>query len=281
MTEPLRLTFRDTDFLTIERLGPMQSLTPEGFLVVRAVPLARTGPQLYSDQELPLDGDAAGRIIIDRLPEEVFRPSTLNSLQGKAVTFDHPEDDVTPENYKELLVGTVINPRQGQNAMDNLLLGDLIIYDPQTIKAIRDGKVREVSVGYKADYEETGPARGKQKNILCNHLALVQDGRCGPICRIGDKAYFPRHTKDCGCSACTHDEAPNHSLDFSSPAGRADEDDEDDVPLPLDTDLRRIAEGAQQNIIEQIYEEQARRNENRPFSDSRRKRTGRTIHLHF
>jgi len=208
------------------------------------------------------------------LPEEVFRPSTLNSLQGKAVTFDHPEDDVTPENYKELLVGTVINPRQGQNAMDNLLLGDLIIYDPQTIKAIRDGKVREVSVGYKADYEETGPARGKQKNILCNHLALVQDGRCGPVCRIGDKAYFPRHEKDCGCAQCG-------TKDAGSFYHAEREDDDEDVPLPLDKDLRRIAEGAQENIIQALYEEQERREENRPFSDSKRKRTGRTIHVYF
>jgi len=196
------LPFRDTDFYTVERLGPVQALTPEGFLVCRNVALARTGPQLYSDQEIPIKGDASGRIIIDRTPEEVFRPATLNSLNGKAVTLDHPEDDVTPENYKSLLVGTVINPRRGINALDNLLLGDLVIYDPAAIKAIRGKEIREVSVGYKADYEETGPARGMQRNISCNHLALVRDGRCGPICRIGDKAFFPTHDADCGCDVC-------------------------------------------------------------------------------
>jgi hypothetical protein len=208
-----RLVFRDTDFLTVERLGPMQSLTPEGFLVIRNVPLARTGPQLYSDQEIPIQGDAGGRIVIDRDPEEVFRPSTLSSLNGKAVTLDHPDDDVTPENFKALLVGTVINPRRGERVLDNLLLGDLIIYDPAAIKAIRDGDVREVSVGYKADYEETGIGRGRQRNIVCNHLALVQDGRCGPTCRIGDKAYFPTHDEGCGCSQCgTQDEEETQGI---------------------------------------------------------------------
>jgi hypothetical protein len=285
-----QITFRDTDFLTVERLGPMQSLTPEGFLIVRGVPLARTGPQLYSDQEIPIKGDASGRIIIERLPEDVFRPQTLASLQGKAVTLDHPDDDVTPENYKALLVGTVINPRQGERVFDNLLLGDLIIYDAAAIKAIRDKEVREVSVGYKADYEETATAHGRQRNIICNHLALVRDGRCGPVCRIGDKAFFAQHEENCGCNQCTHDEAP----------------------LPLDEDLRDLAEGAQENIVQELYREQERRNQYRPLDtedededgdlrglaqaarqrlmkppeDTKdwslaRRRTGRRIHLHI
>lgn len=287
-----RMTFRDTDFLTVERLGPMQSLTPEGFLIIRNVPLARTGPQLYSDQEIPIRGDASGRIIIDREPEEVFRPQTLASLNGKAVTLDHPDEDVTPENYKGLLVGTVINPRRGLNAIDNLLLGDLVIYDPAAIKAIRDKEVREVSVGYKADYEETGDARGRQRNIICNHLALVRDGRCGPVCRIGDKAFFPRHETDCGCSACTHDADDD---DETEAAGETAPDTEalDDIippPVPLDAELLELAKGAPPNIVQQIYEEQARRNQSRPdlmafnadsTQDSKPKRTGRRVHLHL
>jgi hypothetical protein len=184
-----------SDFLTTERLGPQQSLTPEGFLIIRAVPLARTGPQLYSDQEIPIRGDARGQIVIDREPDEVFSPATIASLNGKPVTLDHPEDDVSPENYSEYAVGHVINPRRGSNARDNLLYGDLVITDPEAIEAIRSKDVREVSVGYRANYEQTGPGRGRQTNIIANHLALVADGRCGPACRIGDKAYF---TKDNG-----------------------------------------------------------------------------------
>jgi hypothetical protein len=274
-----RISFRDTDFLTVERLGPMQSLSPEGFLIIRGVPLARTGPQLYSDQEIPIKGDATGRIIIDRLPEDVFRPATLASLQGKAVTLDHPDDDVTPENFKGLLVGAVINPRRGERVLDNLLLGDLIIYDPEAIKAIRNKEVREVSVGYKADYEETGMARGRQRNITCNHLALVRDGRCGAVCRIGDKAFFPRHEENCGCDQCTHDA-----------------EGEGDAPVPLDEDLRDLAEGAPENIIQALYLEQQRReayrlhpgppieDEDTEITDTRDrafKRTGRRIHLHL
>ena len=178
------------DFLTTERLGPQQSLTPEGFLVIRAVPLARTGPQLYSDQEIPIKGDSSGRIVIDREPDEVFSPATIASLNGKPVTLDHPDDDVDPTNYADLAVGTVLNVRRGSNANNNLLYGDLVITDPDAIEAIRSKDVREVSVGYRAKYQQTGPGRGRQTAIVCNHLALVSDGRCGPACRIGDKAYF-------------------------------------------------------------------------------------------
>jgi hypothetical protein len=188
------IRFRDLDFLTTEQLGPQQSLTPEGFLCIRSVPLARCGPQLYSDQEIPLQGDASGRIVVDRLPADVFDPQTIASLQGKPVTLDHPDDDVSPENYSDLAVGHVLNPRRGTGVLDNLLLGDLIVTDPQAIKAIRSKQLREVSVGYRANYVETGVGRGRQQNIVCNHVALVADGRCGPACRIGDRAFFTRTT---------------------------------------------------------------------------------------
>jgi len=179
-----------TEFYVTEPLGPQQAFTPEGFLVVQNVPLARTGKQLYSDKEIPIKGDAQGKIIIDRDPEEVFRPATIASLQGKPITLDHPMDDVNPDNYNDLAVGHVINPRRGTGVFDHLLIGDLLIHNKKAIEAIRNKLLREVSVGYRADYEETGDARGRQRNILCNHLALVKDGRCGPTCRIGDKAYF-------------------------------------------------------------------------------------------
>jgi hypothetical protein len=178
------------DFYVTEPLGPQQAMTPEGFLVVKSVPLARTGRQLYSDKEIPIKGDAQGKIIIDREPEEVFRPATIASLQGKPITLDHPSDDVNPDNYHDLAVGHVLNPRRGTGVFDHLLIGDLMITDKKAIEAIRNKLLREVSVGYRADYEETGDARGRQRNILCNHLALVKDGRCGPVCRIGDKAFF-------------------------------------------------------------------------------------------
>lgn len=175
-------------FYTTEELGPSQSLTPEGFLVVKNAPLARTGHQLYSDKELPLNGDRDGHIIIQRDPEEVFRDQTVNSFHGKPVTLDHPDEDVNPENWSKLAVGYVLNPRRGAGVLNHLLLGDLVITDAKAIKAIRDRQFRELSAGYDAEYEQTQDGRGRQHNIVANHVALVQDGRCGILCRIGDSA---------------------------------------------------------------------------------------------
>ena len=173
-------------FYVTEQLGRSQALTPEGFLIVRNAPLARTGLQLYSDKEIPLTGDSDGHVIVQRDPQEVFAPQTIMSLNGKAITLDHPSDNVTPDNWRQLSVGHVINPRRGTGLQDSLLLGDLMITDPAAIKAVRDGEIRELSVGYDSAYEQTGPGRGRQHNIICNHLALVETGRCGPVCRIGD-----------------------------------------------------------------------------------------------
>ena len=182
-------------FYTTEELGPSQSLTPEGFLVVRNAPLARTGHQLYSDKELPLTGDRDGHIIIERLPEEVFRDQTVNSFHGKPVTLDHPDTDVNPDNWKHLAVGYVLNPRRGDGVLNHLLLGDLVITDAKAIDAIRNSDLRELSAGYDAEYEQTQDGHGRQRNIVANHVALVSDGRCGVLCRIGD-SRFTHKTRD-------------------------------------------------------------------------------------
>jgi hypothetical protein len=178
-------------FYVTEQLGKSQALTPEGFLIVRNAPLARTGLQLYSDKEIPLTGDSDGHVIVQRDPQEVFAPQTVMSLNGKAITMDHPSDNVTPDNWKQLSVGHVINPHRGTGLQDSLLLGDLVLTDPSAIKAVRNGDIRELSVGYDSAYEQTGPGRGRQHNIVCNHLALVETGRCGPVCRIGDSMPRP------------------------------------------------------------------------------------------
>lgn len=173
-------------FYTVEKLGEKQELTNEGFLLCRDVPIARIGELLYADGEVPVEATPDGLIKINRSPEEVFRPETIASFEGKPVTLDHPSDFVTPETWRQLAVGTVQNVRQGQGIENDYLFADLLITDAQAIEDIRSG-LREVSCGYEADYEQVEPGRGEQRNIIGNHVALVERGRCGPRCAIGDK----------------------------------------------------------------------------------------------
>jgi len=174
-------------FYTVQKLGPKRSLTPEGFLLCEEVPVARTGEMLYGPGEVPVEPGPDGLIRISRTPEEVFRAETLASCIGKPVTLDHPDDFVTPANFATLGKGAMLNLRRGTGIADDLLVADLMVTDQQAIDAIQTDGIEEVSLGYEADYEQVSPGRGVQRNIVVNHVALVERGRCGPRCAIGDK----------------------------------------------------------------------------------------------
>lgn len=160
--------------------------TPEGFLICRDVPLARTGEQTYYAGELPGIPARGGQIIAIRDEDEVFSPESIESFRGKVFTDDHPDEDVTAENFRPLIRGAIMNPRRGEGAQADKLLGDIIVYDPKTIAKIKSGK-REISNGYDADYEIIEPGRARQINIRGNHVSLVDEGRCGPACAIRDR----------------------------------------------------------------------------------------------
>ncbi|WP_427183538.1 DUF2213 domain-containing protein [Bordetella bronchialis] len=173
-------------FYTVERLGARQSVTNDGFLLCEGVPIARIGELHYAPGEVPVEPGPDGIIRIDRTPEEVFRPETLASFEGKPVTMDHPADFVTPDTWRQLAVGITQNVRRGEGLDADFILADMLITDRAAIDAVRAG-LREVSCGYDADYEQVEPGRGVQRNIIGNHVALVERGRCGPRCAIGDK----------------------------------------------------------------------------------------------
>lgn len=174
-------------FFTVQKLGPKRSLTPEGFLLCEEVPVARTGEMLYGPGEVPVEPGPDGLIRITRTAEEVFRDATQASCMGKDVTLDHPDDFVQPSNFAMLTHGVMLNPRRGTGLADDLLVADLLIKHPASIKAVQEDEIEEVSLGYEADYEQVSPGRGVQRNIVVNHVALVERGRCGPRCAIGDK----------------------------------------------------------------------------------------------
>lgn len=174
-------------FYTVTQLGPKRSLTPEGFLLCEAVPVARTGEMIYGEGEVPVETGPDNLIRISRNPDEVFRDETLASCEGKPVTLDHPDEFVAPGNFGSLARGSMFNVRRGSGIEDDLIIADLMVTDAQAIKAIQDDGIEEVSLGYEADYEQVSPGRGVQRNIVVNHVALVERGRCGPRCAIGDR----------------------------------------------------------------------------------------------
>jgi hypothetical protein len=168
-----------------DAVGKSQSMTPEGFLICHDVPIARTGEYLYGPGETPLEPGPDSMVHIWRSPDEVFHKDAIASFEGKDVVDDHPNDGVTPDNWRDLAVGHIQNVHKGEGVNDDYLFADLVIKDLKAIKAIQEGK-KEVSAGYDAEYRSTGPGRGEQYNIRGNHVALVDRGRCGPRCAIKD-----------------------------------------------------------------------------------------------
>jgi hypothetical protein len=159
--------------------------TPEGFLVCVGVPIARTGEMVYAADEVGLEPDEEGKVILSREEAEVFRPETMASFEGKPVTIGHPKDFVTPENWSWLAKGFLQNVRRGEGDQKNDLIADVCITDAVAINLVKAG-LREVSCGYTADYNQEKEGTGTQSNIIGNHLALVEQGRAGASYAIND-----------------------------------------------------------------------------------------------
>lgn len=118
--------------------------------------------------------------------DSLFDAQSMESLRGVPVTLGHPDKMVTPENFKELAVGSVLSVSKTDSG---LLKVELSINDSDAIKDIQNGKI-ELSCGYDVDLlPENGQYNGihydaVQTNRVYNHIALVSRGRAGNSCKI-------------------------------------------------------------------------------------------------
>lgn len=172
--------------LVNEKLSSHKYKTPEGYLICTDAILARTGKQDYLRREL--FGDSCENpdetVWVDRKPEEVFDEATLSSFENKPITVDHPDENVNPSNYRDLAVGYVRDVRRDK--MDDgteVIKGNLVITDEQTINEILEGEHTDLSCGYDCEIlDEDNP---QQRRIRGNHVALCEEGRAG-VARIVD-----------------------------------------------------------------------------------------------
>lgn len=169
--------------------GSKRVYTDEGFLQVPAR-IARTGTQEYLAVEMGLtDKEPTETVVVYRPPEEVFKDDSLRSFANKPVTNDHPPVLVDAKNAKQFSVGM-----SGRDILKDgdFVVAELTITDADTIALVEQGKV-ELSNGYTADIDwvpgvsPLGVAYdGVQKNIKGNHIAVVSQGRAGPMCKVAD-----------------------------------------------------------------------------------------------
>ena len=155
-------------------------VTPEGYLRAWAT-LARTGVQMYTD--------ADGSIRREYRPEaEVASPESLASFAGKAITLEHPPvllDSANTKDYQIGFSGTEVVYDNG------FVRAVMTITDKDSIERIMRGDVKEVSAGYRVNYEATPGVTdsgenydGIQTGISGNHIAVVRRGRAGPQVKL-------------------------------------------------------------------------------------------------
>lgn len=164
------------------RFSANMTRTPEGFLICHNVPLARTGVQQYLGSEVERPEEEI--VDVYRNEAEVFAPATLASFEGKPVTDEHPSRFVEPSNATAYTKGTCQNVRRGSGNESDLIIADLVIYDAVLIAEIEAGK-REISAGYYCEYKPFKDGL-EQSNIICNHVAVVANGRAGARVAIKD-----------------------------------------------------------------------------------------------
>lgn len=183
-------------------------LTAEGYLDISAR-ISRSGVYEYNAFELGdlfSDRESMSIVRVLRHPDDVFDPASMASFARQPVTDGHPWENVNASNIKEHQVGAC-----GETlTRDGIFVaGNLRITHADAINKVQRGD-GELSAGYRADItRETGEYEGERydarmRKIIGNHIALVDAGRCGPLCRVGDRA--PSRTvekasvEDCGCS---------------------------------------------------------------------------------
>lgn len=140
-----------------------------------------------------------------RGPDALFNPDAIDSFNGLPIRVGHLMIGDEKQNRKDekdkKLNSADKNPNDGciynvRPSMDEpgYLIADFCIYTDRMKDILKEGKVKELSLGYTCVYEkEDGfydgvPYMFKQTNLRGNHLALVKHGRCGSSVCVYDSA---------------------------------------------------------------------------------------------
>lgn len=147
--------------------------TPEGYLNCKNAVFAHIGPRKYHVKELGITDADSEYVYVYRTEDDLFSEQNLNSIKGKSITDRHPSKMVSSKNWKNYEVGVAYDSfRDG-----DFLKGHLLIKDEKKAKEVYEGKIRALSLGYRAKVVKDEEGRYKFVNSVNNHIALVEKGR--------------------------------------------------------------------------------------------------------
>lgn len=170
-----------------------RSVDWNGFMEVRNNPISKVGVWPYLGSEIPGAPNPDEIYWVYRPAEELARQETIDSFKLMPFIDEH----------EVLGRGGMPAERKGIQGT----IGEQVYFDPPYLRAnikihssaaqslIKAGKV-ELSPCYGCDWSpEVGTFEGKpyqyvQRNIMGNHLALVEEGRTGPDVAVQDHRKF-------------------------------------------------------------------------------------------
>lgn len=177
--------------LITERLSENKYIDNKGFLVCKDAIIARTGKQTYKMSDI-LDTDSDDEVEVDRPSTEVFSVETLASFENCPITYNHPSDFVSPENFNDLAIGFVRDVKKAVIDGREVVTASLVFTNKEAIEDITSGRIKELSCGYDCDIKMNDNGEYIQTNIRGNHIALCENGRAG-IAMIRDSTKDDRN----------------------------------------------------------------------------------------
>lgn len=163
------------------------------FWLIENNPMTKIGvfPYLGSQISPELEPDKVYQVL--RPKEELTKPETLKSLELIPLVDEHTMLGTQPGFQPAEEKG--IHGVTGTNVTinDETISNDLKVFSESLKEEIKNGK-KGLSLGYKCTYDLTSgeykgqPYEAVQRDLIFNHLALVDEGRMGKDVRVMDKS---------------------------------------------------------------------------------------------
>lgn len=162
----------------------------DGLLHVSMTPISKANVCIYYGKEIPgseemgLEPNKGYRML--RCPEELAKAAP--TFNNKPVLNTHlPVLASAPP--KDAIIGST---GEGANFDGTYLQDSMVVWDSAAIAGIESGQQREISSSYRYRADMTpGVYNGEEydgvmRDIVCNHVAIVPDGRAGPDVLVYD-----------------------------------------------------------------------------------------------
>lgn len=257
----------------------VRRLDVDGLLHVSMTPISKANVCIYYGKEIPgseemgLEPNKGYRML--RCPEELAKAAP--TFNNKPVLNTHlPVLASAPP--KDAIIGST---GEGANFDGTYLQDSMVVWDSAAIAGIESGQQREISSSYRYRADMTpGVYNGEEydgvmRDIVCNHVAIVPDGRAGPDVLVYDskpKGYdvmskleklwatiLPRLAKDAN---------PDEVKEEVAKLVEDEDDDKKDKPKTAD-DEQTQAEKDNESEADRLKEREDREKDEKMAKDSR------------